>query len=378
MTVKDIFNLFLLISALHGFLFCTVMLFSRFRKEKSMIFINLLVLSISLNNIQSWIIAKDFFIEYFFLDYVHIPWHFLIAPFFYMFLIYYLEIEKKSKNVLKIILPIFFTIISIRIGFVSFFSDTNTTDIAHLFEKYTSFEEIFSLIVSLLIFSYAFKILTKKEKLFTKILSFDNLKWIYTCFKIGLFTYIFWIVALAITVALNFKEFIYSYYPLRIFTTILIYWLGYQAIMQLRLLKERKNLRKKLNFPSHNMVEILIDKGKDAEKKELFDKIETLIIEKKLFTEPKLSAEFLANEVDVNANKLSNCIKHFSDRNFNDYINEFRVSFAKKLLVDENYKNYTITAMGLESGFNSKSSFYYTFKKHTGITPLAYQKSTNN
>jgi len=95
---QSIFNLFLLISALHGFLFCFIILFSKNGREKSMIFINLLVLTISLNNIQSWILAKDFFVEYFFLDYVHIPWHFLIAPFFHMFLINYLKIEKRSKN----------------------------------------------------------------------------------------------------------------------------------------------------------------------------------------------------------------------------------------------------------------------------------------
>ena len=201
---ESIFNLFLLISALHGFLFCFIILFSKNGREKSMIFINLLVLTISLNNIQSWILAKDFFIEYFFLDYVHVPWHFLIAPFFYMFLINYLEIEKGSKNILKIIVPVFTLIISIRIGFVSFFSDKNTTDATYLFEKYTSLEEIFSLLISLTIFFYSFHILSKKENLFSKILSFDNLKWIYTFFKLGAITYIFWIVALSITVALNF------------------------------------------------------------------------------------------------------------------------------------------------------------------------------
>jgi AraC-like DNA-binding protein len=374
LTVKDILNLFLLISAFHGFLFCFVILFSKNGREKSILFINLLVLSISLNNIQSWILAKNFFIEYFFLDYVHIPWHFLIAPFFYMFLIYYLEIDKKSKNLLRIVLPIFLLIISIRIGFVSFFSDKNTSDVAYLFEKYTSFEEIFSLIISLTIFSYSFKILTKKEQLFTKILSYDNLKWIYTCFKIGLFTYIFWIVALAITVALNFKEFIYSYYPLRIFTTILIYWLGYQAIIQLRLLKQRKDLRKQLHVTSTIIKKEVKVEEDGIENKVLFDKTEAFIIEKKIFTESKLTIDFLANKVGVNSNKLSNCIKQFSNKNFNDYINEFRISFAKKLLVDENYKNYTITAIGLESGFNSKSSFYYTFKKHTNLTPTEYQK----
>ena len=344
-----------------------------------MVFINLLVISISLNNIQSWILIKDFFIKYFFLDYVHIPWHFLIAPFFYMFLIHYLAIEKQSKNILKIIIPLFITIISIRIGFVSFFSDTNTTDIAHLFEKYTTYEEIFSLIISLTIFGYSFQILSKKEKLFSKILSFDNLKWIYTFFKLGLFTYLFWIIALAISVALNFKEFIYSYYPLRVLTTVLIYWIGYQAILQLRLLKERKSLRKQLNFKSVT-EDSNFKKGdeKDADKKLLFEKVKLLINEKKLFIEPKLSVDFLANEVDINATKLSNIIKQFSDKNFNDFINEFRIELAKELLKNEDYKNYTITSIGLESGFNSKSTFYATFKKNTGFTPTEYQKSLIN
>lgn len=98
-----------------------------------MLFINLLVLTISLNNIQSWIVIKDFFINYFFLDYIHIPWHFLIAPFFYVFLINYLDIQKKSFPILKAILPTFFLMIVIRIGFVSFFSNKNTEDITYLF-----------------------------------------------------------------------------------------------------------------------------------------------------------------------------------------------------------------------------------------------------
>ena len=378
MTIQEIFNLFLLISALHGFLFCLMILFSKNGREKSMVFINLLVLTISLNNIQSWIITKNFFIEYFFLDYVHIPWHFFIAPFFYMFLIDYLEIRKQSPNILKIIIPVFIGLISIRIGFVSFFSDTNTADIAYLFEKYTTFEEIFSLLVSLSVFGYSFHILSKKEKLFTKILAFDNLKWIYTFFKLGLFTYAFWIIALAITVALNFTEFIYSYYPLRILTTILIYWIGYQAIIQLRLLKERKDLRKKLNFQKTKINKIDTIEIEDSEKKALFENVKSLLKEKKLFTEPKLTIDYLANELEVNSNKLSNAIKQFSDKSFNDFIHEFRIELAKELLVDKSYINYTITAIGLESGFNSKSSFYHTFKKLTGSTPSGFKKSTKN
>lgn len=376
---ETIFNLFLLISAIHGFLFSFIILFSKNGREKSMIFINLLVLTISLNNIQSWILAKNFFIEYFFLDYVHIPWHFLIAPFFYMFLINYLEIEKQSKNILKIILPIFILIISIRIGFVSFFSNKNTEDIAFLFERYTSLEEIFSLVVSLIIFVYSFQILSKKEQLFTKILSYDNLKWIYTFFKLGLLTYIFWIVALAISVALNFKEFIYSYYPLRVLTTVLIYWIGFQAILQLRLLKERKNIRKTLQ----SKISIIAEKEEitddlNSKEKNLFIKLNTFINKHQKFTESKLSLESLAKEFEISPNKLSTIINSCSSKSFNEYINEFRVELAKQLLIDSDYTNYTITAIGLESGFNSKSTFYAVFKKVTETTPSQYQESKSN
>jgi AraC-like DNA-binding protein len=374
-TTEDIFNFFLIISALHGFLFYSIILFSKNRKDKSIFYINALVLVISLNNLQSWILTKNFFIEYFFLDYVHIPWHFLIAPFFYMFLIHYLEITEKSKKILKIVLPVFLLMVLIRIGFVSFFSDNNTADIGYLFEKYTSLEEIFSLVVSLSIFTYSYQILSKKEKMFAKVLTYDNLKWIYTFFKLGLLTYIFWIIALSVTVALDFKEFIYSYYPLRVLTTILIYVIGYQAILQLRLLKERKGLRKQLNAegkPASIQQKI---EEKNTDQKILFDQIDTFLKEEQLYTAPKLNVEFLANELDISALKLSNIIHEYTDKNFNDFINEYRINLAKNLLKNKEYKNYTITSIGLESGFNSKSSFYHTFKKQTGLTPTAYQKS---
>lgn len=374
MSVKEIFNIFLLISSLHGFLFYFVILFSRKKEDKSIIFINLLVLVMSLNNLQSWLFNKTFFTQYVISDYLHFPYHFLIVPLFYTFLIYYLHIEEKSKNLLKITVPLFFLMILLRISFVYYFNNQIDTDIRYLFTKYNSIEEIISLITSLLIFSYSFHILSKKEKLFTKILAFDNLKWIYTFFKLGLLSYIVWIVVMSITVVLDFKEIIYTYFPLRVLTTILIYFIGYQSIIQLRLLKERKNIRKQLGYQKENPEKLKIVEEKDEEKKILFEKLNTLLQEQKLFTAPKLNVELLANELDISVHKLSNTIKLFSEKNFNDYINDFRIALSKELLIDKAYKNYTITSIGLESGFNSKSTFYATFKKQTGFTPSQYQQ----
>jgi AraC-like DNA-binding protein len=52
-----------------------------------------------------------------------------------------------------------------------------------------------------------------------------------------------------------------------------------------------------------------------------------------------------------------------------------RVNQAKSLLLDADYSNYTITSIGLESGFNSKSTFYTVFKKHSGCTPVQFKEA---
>ncbi|PQB07586.1 hypothetical protein BST83_10760 [Polaribacter filamentus] len=67
-------------------------------------------------------------------------------------------------------------------------------------------------------------------------------------------------VALTVTISLNFKEFIYSYYPLRVLTTFLIYWIGYQAVIQLRIANERQYIRKKISAKKSFDEEIFLMK----------------------------------------------------------------------------------------------------------------------
>jgi AraC-like DNA-binding protein len=59
-------------------------------------------------------------------------------------------------------------------------------------------------------------------------------------------------------------------------------------------------------------------------------------------------------------------------KSFTNLINEYRIEKAKELLETEN--NFTVEGIGYESGFNSKSTFFTTFKKITGKTPTEYQK----
>ncbi|MFD2571222.1 AraC family transcriptional regulator [Spirosoma soli] len=57
-------------------------------------------------------------------------------------------------------------------------------------------------------------------------------------------------------------------------------------------------------------------------------------------------------------------------KSFIDYLNELRISHARKLLASQ---DMSVGQVGLECGFNNSSHFHRQFKLHTGTTPLNYQ-----
>ncbi|WP_348718645.1 helix-turn-helix domain-containing protein [Tenacibaculum sp. 190130A14a] len=354
-----------------------------------MIYLNLLILAISLNNFQSWVIERKLFQHRFALDYIEVPWIFLGMPFLYMFLVHYLNIEKKTFNILKIAIPMFFIMTLAQIVFVLKNSGLHPQEnLDYVYEKYTTTEEIVSFVTSISLFIYSFLILLRKEKLFEKIQSYDNLKWLYTFFKLTSVGYLLWMVALIITVSLNYTDFIFSYYPLRVYTTVLIYWLGYQGIRQLRILKERKVIREGIqkgnskstpnviptkvsyHVKSHNVSETQLEKHKEQ-----FEVIDNYIKKNNKFLESKYTLQNLSFDTELSSSTLSVIINNIAGKTFTDYLNEMRVEQAKSLLLAPEFSNYTITSIGLESGFNSKSTFYTVFKKHTGITPFEFKSS---
>ncbi|WP_348709631.1 AraC family transcriptional regulator [Tenacibaculum sp. 190524A05c] len=320
-----------------------------------------MILVIALNNLQSWLLAEQFLV----LDYIQIPWHFLIAPLFYSFVINYLKIENLFFNILKVIFPVFIISIVFQVVSFSFIKDTSTTAEYELFyEKYTAVEELISFIVSISIFIYTFKIIKFKKNLFKSVLSYDNLKWINTFIFLALLSYAFWALAVGVKFQLNFQNFIVFFYPLRIMTTILIYWLGYELVYMLRQVKERKSIREQ------NLKKPEAQQNSNSKK---FKDIEDYLVDNRRFLDNLLSLETLANELRVSTSQLSKLINEQSSKNFNQLINEYRIEYSKDLLQNNDYDQYTITSIALESGFNSKSTFYTAFKKHTGVTPTQFR-----
>ena len=73
------------------------------------------------------------------------------------------------------------------------------------------------------------------------------------------------------------------------------------------------------------------------------------------------------------ARYLSQVINAHTGLNFYDFISQYRIEEAKKIL-SEPFTNKTVLEVLYEVGFNSKSSFNTAFKKFTGVTPTHYKK----
>lgn len=113
----------------------------------------------------------------------------------------------------------------------------------------------------------------------------------------------------------------------------------------------------------------------DAETLATLKQLNQLMDEDEIYLNPSLSLRELAQSLQIHPNKLSWLINENLGKNFNEYINDWRLTaFQQKALNPEN-SNITLLGLAYESGFNSKSVFNEFFKRATGLTPRAWLKS---
>jgi len=109
----------------------------------------------------------------------------------------------------------------------------------------------------------------------------------------------------------------------------------------------------------------------------LFSEISKLIIDEKRYLEPDLSLAKIGKLIGQTTQKTSSVINQYAKRNFNDFINYYRIQDAKKMLSNIENEKFTISSIAFDIGFSSLSSFNSAFKKFEGTTPSAYRKTGN-
>ncbi len=107
----------------------------------------------------------------------------------------------------------------------------------------------------------------------------------------------------------------------------------------------------------------------------LFKEISKVVIDDKLYLESDLSLSKLGELLGQSTQKTSLVINQYAKRNFNDFINYYRIQDAKKILLDKNNEKFTISSIAFDTGFSSLSSFNSAFKKFEEMTPSSYRKN---
>jgi Response regulator containing CheY-like receiver domain and AraC-type DNA-binding domain len=166
--------------------------------------------------------------------------------------------------------------------------------------------------------------------------------------------------------------------------TFIMHWTAYAGVYKYKLAKNKDAIYNFLNsdlaIPSANLQ--IIENSIPEECREsitadnhYFQKLELLCKEQHIYTDSTLNREKVAEQLGISAGYLSQIVNTVTGDNFANYINNFRVEAVKEMISNSEYQNYNLLAMGLESGFTSKTTFYKAFKKVTGQTPNEYKNT---
>lgn len=96
--------------------------------------------------------------------------------------------------------------------------------------------------------------------------------------------------------------------------------------------------------------------------------------ESAVWKDSELSIAKLASQTSISKHQLSEVLNEYLGKNFYVFVNEYRVEYAKQLLIKKEYGNWSIIAIAYECGFNSKTAFNIFFKKHTQQTPSEFRR----
>lgn len=102
------------------------------------------------------------------------------------------------------------------------------------------------------------------------------------------------------------------------------------------------------------------------------NKLLKLMEEDKIYLDPELSLSRLAMILKTNTTLLSALINSQFNKNFNDFINEYRINEYQKRIKMPHNQHLSNFGVALDSGFNSKATFNRAFKKLNGVSPKEF------
>ncbi|GGG26554.1 hypothetical protein GCM10011344_29130 [Dokdonia pacifica] len=358
-------SLFLIVSAIGSFL--SILLFTDKNGKKNNWPIAFIILGFSLVLIQYVLIWTHYKNEYPYVYFFDDVWYFFFGPLFYVYILKF-YIKEYKINVIHFIIPVIYSVMAV-IYFVKTAGFTQFEGIKEevLFKLYWTLKSPWvgiGILIIYIIVCYDFIKIHKpsKENLATQLRS----KWI--TFLLSLFSlFVFAYISYYVLVKFSFFNATWDY-AISFTMAIGVYGIGYMVYMEPKIFNGE--LLTSLFEPPKKEKETLRLETKKEFYKQLTQYIET--------TKPYLNNDLrlvdIASHLGLPTHIVSQLINEIAQKNFNQFINDYRLKEAENLLKNE--PDMSIHQMYFHLGFNSRTTFYNVFKNKHNCTPLEY-KSLN-
>ncbi len=126
-----------------------------------------------------------------------------------------------------------------------------------------------------------------------------------------------------------------------------------------------------------NLIEIKTSESKVGEVDELeidsvYDKVMNYLVKEKGLSNSDLTLVSISEAIAISTRRISFVINTRERTNFSKFLSRLRVEKVKEILDGGVHTHLNIAGIGYEAGFNSKSTFFSSFKEFVGCTPKEY------
>lgn len=106
----------------------------------------------------------------------------------------------------------------------------------------------------------------------------------------------------------------------------------------------------------------------------LYKRLCYLMDNERLYAEPQLTRERMAERLETNRTYLTKIIKDKTGMSYVEFVNSYRINEAIRILSDKDKIDYPLKQIWNDLGFSSPSTFFKLFQQAVGITPAMYRK----
>ncbi|NND08680.1 MAG: AraC family transcriptional regulator [Saprospiraceae bacterium] len=371
----NIWSVLILLGAAQG-LFLSLFLLAKTDNRRENKWLALLLMVVSLHLLEYAADISQVTLKFPFLIAITYPLLFCMGPLYYLYCRYLLDKNYHSTSksllhfvpavlVMLIMLPFYLTSASEKISYIQGFANNGILEIPTGQLVFMATHVLQTIVYVVCSYKFIGKTEDNLKRISSDVLTVKKLDWLKSFnyfFAIYLFLYLIIVIVLSVVQSYQIE----IDYIMVLITSIALYSIGYIAIGNTKIFTATQEIQS-----------TSIKKGSPSTRSgnrfpELKERLLGYMETNKPYLKNDLKISELADSLSVPYYQLSQLINDELSVNFYDFVNQYRVEEAKKLLVEDT-RDFKILAIAFEVGFNSKATFNRVFKKVTDHTPSEFK-----